>query len=176
MVEAKSRTFIPAKLSDNPDLAADGEYARILNNLPKELRDAYRDGQFRASLQDEPNQCIPTAWVQAAMSRWTAQPPVGVPMCAIGVDVAQGGSDNTVLAPRHDGWFAELLSVPGKDTLAVLMLPVWLSLSAVTGPNALSISAAAGVGMRMPICERTASMLFRIWGLKTQLNARRMGC
>jgi hypothetical protein len=54
-------------LSDNPDLAADGEYARILNNLPKELRDAYRDG-FRASLQDEPNQCIPTAWVQAAMS------------------------------------------------------------------------------------------------------------
>lgn len=116
MVEAKSRTFIPAKLSDNPDLAADGEYARILNNLPKELRDAYRDGQFRASLQDEPNQCIPTAWVQAAMSRWTAQPPAGVPMCAIGVDVAQGGSDNTVISPRHDGWFAELLTVPGKDT------------------------------------------------------------
>lgn len=58
----------------------------------------------------------PHSLVQAAMSRWTAQPPAGVPMCAIGVDVAQGGSDNTVISPRHDGWFAELLTVPGKET------------------------------------------------------------
>ncbi|QGY29773.1 terminase family protein [Pantoea cypripedii] len=115
-IHAKSRTFIPAKLSDNPDLAQDGEYSRILNSLPKELRDAYRDGQFRASLQDEPNQAIPTAWVQAAMKRWTEAPPVGIPMSAIGVDVAQGGSDNTVLAPRHDSWFARLIKVPGKET------------------------------------------------------------
>jgi len=115
-VEAKSRTFIPARLSDNPDLAEDGEYARILNNLPKELRDAYRDGQFRASLEDEPNQCIPTAWIQEAQKRWTIQPPPGVPMCAIGVDVAQGGKDNTTLAPRYDSWFAPLLVVPGKET------------------------------------------------------------
>lgn len=115
-VYAKSRTFIPAKLSDNPDLAASGEYKRILDRLPKELRDAYRDGKFAASLQDEPNQAIPTAWVQAAMARWKAVAPIGIPMCAMGVDVAQGGSDNSVLAWRHDGWFAPLVSVPGAET------------------------------------------------------------
>ena len=37
-------------------------------------------------------------------------------MCAIGVDVAQGGADKTVLAIRHDGWFAPLVSFPGTDT------------------------------------------------------------
>ncbi|QZN96453.1 terminase [Symbiopectobacterium purcellii] len=115
-IEAKSRTFIPARLSDNPDLFADGEYSRTLNLLPKALRDAYRDGRFQASLEDDPYQCIPTAWVQAAMQRWTPQPPINVPMCAIGVDVAQGGSDNTVLSPRHGSWFAILIKVPGKDT------------------------------------------------------------
>ncbi|AJJ62742.1 terminase family protein [Yersinia aldovae] len=115
-VFAKSRTFIPAKLSDNPDLAEDGEYSRILNSLPKELRDAYRDGHFAASLQDEAFQCIPTAWVKAAMARWKPQPPVGVNMSAIGVDVAQGGSDNTVLAARYGSWFDKTQSVPGKET------------------------------------------------------------
>lgn len=115
-VYAKSRTFIPAKLSDNPDLADDGEYKRILDALPKELRDAYRDGKFSASLRDEANQTIPTSWVTSAMARWKSVPPVGIPMCAIGVDVAQGGADKTVLAWRHDGWYAPLIDVPGSET------------------------------------------------------------
>lgn len=115
-VYAKSRTFIPAKLSDNPDLAADGEYERILDALPKELRDAYRDGRFDAGLKDNPWQMIPTSWVVAAQNRWTPKPPEGVPMCAIGVDVAQGGDDNNILSVRHDGWFAELDVVPGRLT------------------------------------------------------------
>ena len=37
-------------------------------------------------------------------------------MCAIAVDVAQGGNDETVLARRHDGWFPPLIAVPGKHT------------------------------------------------------------
>lgn len=37
-------------------------------------------------------------------------------MCAIGVDVAQGGNDETVLAIRHDGWYAPMFATPGKDT------------------------------------------------------------
>jgi hypothetical protein len=116
MVRARSRTFIPARLSDNPDLARDGEYERVLDALPKELRDAYRDGKFSAALKDGEWQAIPTSWVKAAQSRWTENPPQGIPMCAIGVDVAQGGEDETVLAPRHDSWFAPLISVPGSKT------------------------------------------------------------
>jgi len=113
---AKSRTFIRAGLSDNPDLSADGQYEAVLSRLPKELRDAYRDGKFDVSLKDQAFQTIPTAWIRAAQARWTEKPPQGVPMCAIGVDVAQGGDDNTVLAPRHDGWYAPLISIPGKLT------------------------------------------------------------
>lgn len=115
-VYAKSRTFIPAKLSDNPDLSADGEYERVLDSLPKELRDAYRDGKFDAGLKDQPWQVIPTEWIRAAQVRWTPQPPPGIPMCSIGADVAQGGMDNNIMAPRHDGWYAPLIIVPGKDT------------------------------------------------------------
>jgi hypothetical protein len=114
-VYARSRTFIPAKLSDNPDLAATN-YAATLAALPAELRAAYRDGSFTAGLKDEAFQTIPTSWVREAQRRWKSVPPVGVPMCAIGVDVAQGGSDNTVLAIRHDGWYAPLIVEPGVKT------------------------------------------------------------
>ena len=113
---AKSRTFIRAGLQDNPDLAIDGQYEAMLSQLPKELRDAYRDGKFDVALKDGAFQTIPTNWIRAAQARWTEKPPAGVPMCAIGVDVAQGGEDNTVLAPRHDGWFAPFITVPGKLT------------------------------------------------------------
>ena len=115
-IMARSRTFIPAKLQDNPDLMDDGHYETMLDSLPKELREAYRDGKFKVVLNDVPKQLIPAAWVKAAQERWKDSPPEGVPMCAIGVDVAQGGRDCSVLAARYDGWYAPLVKIPGRDT------------------------------------------------------------
>lgn len=114
-VIARSRTFIPAKLSDNPELAATG-YGALLSALPEELRLAYKEGKFDVSLKDRPFQMIPTAWIQEAQARWKPTPPPGVPMCAIGVDVAAGGKDNTVLAIRYDGYFVPIIKVPGVKT------------------------------------------------------------
>jgi len=37
-------------------------------------------------------------------------------MSAMGVDVAQGGSDQTVLAPRHGWWYAPLIVREGSET------------------------------------------------------------
>src|SRR3954454_4474127 len=37
-------------------------------------------------------------------------------MAAMGLDIAQGGADNTVLASRHDWWFAPLVIKPGGET------------------------------------------------------------
>jgi hypothetical protein len=111
MIRARSRTFLPAALGDNPDLAETG-YAAVLAGLPEELRRAYRDGDFAAGLRDHDFQVIPTAWIEAAQKRWNATPPLGS-MTAIGVDVAQGGSDQTVLAARHGGWYAPLERKPG---------------------------------------------------------------
>lgn len=114
MVRARSRTFIPAKLEDNPDLAATN-YDSVLAGLPEELRLAYREGRFDVSLQDDAFQVIPTAWVKAAQARWTSKPPHNVPMCAMGVDASGGGNDPLVIAPRYDGWYPQLIRVEGKD-------------------------------------------------------------
>lgn len=114
-ISAKSRTFIRSRLEDNPDLAETG-YGSTVMNQTAENRKAYALGDFTGGLEDAPNQAIPTDWVMQAVDRWGPVPPVGVPMCSIGCDVAQGGRDSTTLAPRHDGWFAKLISKPGRET------------------------------------------------------------
>lgn len=110
-----SFTFIPAALKDNP-FRDTPEYRAKLNSLPEPLRSQLLKGLFALGGEDDPWQVMPTAWVQAAMARWTPDPPHGIPMCSIGADVAQGGADNTVLAIRHDGWYAPMVVVPGVQT------------------------------------------------------------
>lgn len=110
-----SFTFIPAALSDNPyrDTA---EYRAKLASLPEPLKSQLLHGDFGAGQVDDVNQAIPTHWVKAAQGRWQPVRPVAIPMCALGVDVAQGGTDQTVIATRYDGWFAPLESYPGSQT------------------------------------------------------------
>ena len=110
-----SRTFIPADVADNPYLAAT-DYQAKLDALPEPLHSAVRDGNWTISHRDDEFQIIPTAWVMAAQARWTPDPPSHAPMCAIGVDVARGGTAKTVLAARYDFWFAELVVIPGSET------------------------------------------------------------
>jgi hypothetical protein len=114
-VTPKSRTFIPAKLSDNYNLAAT-DYQATLDGLPEPLRTAIRDGNFMAVREDDLWQIIPSLWIREAQTRWTPQPPIAVPMCCLAADVAQGGTDKTVLAHRYDGWFGPLVTVPGSET------------------------------------------------------------
>jgi hypothetical protein len=114
-MQSMSRTFIPAKLADNPFLK-DTDYAARLDMLPEPLRSAVRDGNFMISRRDDLWQVIPTDWIRAAQARWSADVPRGVPMCAMGVDIAQGGDDKTTIAMRYDGWFAPILAVPGIQT------------------------------------------------------------
>lgn len=111
---AQSRTYIPSGVSDNPFIN-EQEYRKQLDSLPAEERKILMGG-FRSSFKDKDFQLIPTAWVVAAQERWQALPPKNVPLCAIGADVASGGDDYTVLAKRHDQWYAPLVKVPGKQT------------------------------------------------------------
>lgn len=115
IIQPVSRTFIRARLSDNPFLVNTGYSAR-LDSLPSELRLAYRDGRFDVGLEDDPWQLIPTSWVIQAQQAWTPNPPPSVPMCAMGVDVAQGGKDRSVIYRRHDGWYNKAVVFAGKDT------------------------------------------------------------
>lgn len=106
-IMARSRTYIPAALSDNPDLARTN-YGSVLASLPDELRRAYRDGDFSVGQKDSDWQVIPTAWIDAAQQRWVDTPPRGMAMTAMAVDVAPGGGDQRVIAARYGGWFDRL--------------------------------------------------------------------
>lgn len=107
-----SRTFLPAKLSDNPYLAKT-DYQAKLDNLPEPVRSAVRDGNFMAVRADDPWQVIPTQWVVAAQARWKEDGWRQLQMTAAGLDIG-AGRDETVLAMRYGGWYAPVQTVKGE--------------------------------------------------------------
>jgi hypothetical protein len=115
IIKPKSRSFIPSKVEDNPDLMAT-DYASTLDALPEPLRTMMREGNFGAAQEDHPFQVIPTAWVLQAQARWRERTKPEIPMTAIGVDVARGGKDKSVFSPRYGNWFAPQIVYPGSST------------------------------------------------------------
>jgi hypothetical protein len=114
LIRPMSRTFIPSRVTDNPFLTATG-YEGVLQSLPEPLRSQMLEGDFKAGMEDDPWQVIPTAWVDAAMARWEPKHARG-PMDSMGLDVARGGRDATVCARRHGPWFDVPLRQPGAAT------------------------------------------------------------
>ena len=114
IITPTSRTFIPSRVRDNPYLMGTG-YMAMLQSLPEPLRSQMLHGDFQAGMGDDAFQVIPTAWVDIAMDRW--RPMARKPrMDSMGVDVARGGRDNTILARRHDMWFDKPIAHPGTET------------------------------------------------------------
>ncbi len=115
----KSRTFIPAFLSDNPYLMNTG-YQGILQRLPEPMRTLliYGFERYERVIEDDPWQVIPTAWVLDAQERWKQLngKDYGYPLMGVGVDIARGGSDKTVIAKRYGPVFAPLEKYPGSKT------------------------------------------------------------
>jgi hypothetical protein len=113
--EAMSRTFIPAKLDDNPYLR-DTKYRATLQGLPEPLRSQLLYGDFLAGREDHEWQVIPTQWVKAAQARWAKAAVKRRRMLALSADIAIGGRDNLVIGSLHtDNWFAPLEAIPGID-------------------------------------------------------------
>lgn len=114
MVTPRSRTFIPARLSDNPFLADSG-YDAVLESLPEPLRSQLLFGDFSVRMEGDPWQVIPTEWIYAAQDRWRAQPDPQTRVTRVGVDVARGGKDKTVVMQLYANWFAEPQIFPGRS-------------------------------------------------------------
>lgn len=116
IITPKSRTFIPSRVSDNIFYLETG-YIATLQSLPEPLRSQMLEGDFMAGVEDDEWQVIPTAWAEAAMDRWRpfheARPG---PMDVLGVDVARGGKDMTILSARHGTWFDDLKCFSGAST------------------------------------------------------------
>ena len=92
----RSRTFIPAKLTDNKYLGPD--YMAEISTKPEPLRTALLTGDFFAAQEDDAMQVIPSAWVDAAFDRWDERHDPSEPMVQLATDVCGGGSDLQVSA------------------------------------------------------------------------------
>lgn len=116
IIRPRSRTFIPAGLGDNPDLADTG-YGSTLMALPKHLRDALAYGKFKATLEDADRQVIPTAWIIAAQQRFQFRQKdlIEHPMTSLGIDMADGGKDRMACTPLHGTTFGPAKMKPGAE-------------------------------------------------------------
>lgn len=111
----KSRTFIPARLDDNPYLKDTG-YRATLQNLPEPMRSQLLKGDFLAGREDHEFQVIPTEWVKLANDRWLKAPEKKRPMIALAADIGGGGPDPSALAKLHaENWFAPILVIKGDE-------------------------------------------------------------
>jgi hypothetical protein len=113
VVYPRSRTFIPARLEDNPFYSQDNRYRSVLQSLPEPLRSMLLYGDFQASAMPDPFQIIPTEWVRLAQRRWMERNQPGVPLTAVGIDCARGGNDKMSMARRYDNYLPELMTWPG---------------------------------------------------------------
>ena len=112
IIEPETRTFVHAKVTDNPYLVESG-YIKTLQALPEPLRSQMLHGDFGAGVKDSEWQVIPTLWVEAAQARWkdrATMRQMGLlgEMDSLGVDPVRGGDDNLVIAKRYRNWIDEL--------------------------------------------------------------------
>jgi hypothetical protein len=115
MITPRSRTFIPARLSDNPVLERTG-YAATLQGLPEPLRSQLLYGDMSAGREDDEWQLIPTRLVQQAMRRWKPDGKRDLKPDAAALDVAMGGADRMCLAKLYARrWVAPLTVWPGRQ-------------------------------------------------------------
>ena len=110
----QSRTFIPAKVTDNAYLRDTG-YVATLQALPEPLRSQMLYGDFTAGGEDSAYQVIPGDWVQEAMNRWVERPLNPGRIVSVGVDPSRGGRDQTVIAMREDWHYHRLQKFEGQD-------------------------------------------------------------
>ncbi len=103
IIVPKSRTFFPAHVEDNPHYMRSG-YKATLQALPEPLRSKLLYGDFSADRADNPYQLIPTEWIEKAILRFETRN-MNAKLSCIGVDVARGGNDKTVITLRYENWF-----------------------------------------------------------------------
>lgn len=129
----------------------------------QERRERWGEGSplFRSKVrglfpEDAEDSVIPLSWVRAAQDRWREWQASGGRLGALsslGVDVARGGSDQTVAAPRHGDVVAELVTRTGAESEDSMATVAWVEgLAGPPGPAEVvvdSIGVGAGVVDRL---------------------------
>ena len=190
----RSYTFIPARLDDNPYLK-DSDYRQQIMAMDEPMRSRLLYGDYSVQTEDDPWQVIPTEWIKIAQNRWEPDGWRGLKMERIGVDVSQGGGDNTVFAPRYDFWYGEIMKHKGTDTpdgpsVVALLTPIMRDGAAVNidvgggyGNDAFRQLKQIGIPVapcngssKSIINDRSGRLTFRnkraewLWGLREALD------
>lgn len=97
----------------------DDSIEEFISTYPIEAASQEIEGKFSDQSEGQWT-VIPRAWLDLAVKRWQALElegnlPTGI-FTALGVDVARGGSDSTVLAPAVGDVILPLITVPGVAT------------------------------------------------------------
>lgn len=119
-----SRTYFHFTKDDNTYYGE--EYWRNLQSIPEPRRSQLLYGDMAMTGGDDVMQLIPTAWVRASFERWREMSVDGgrprdtngdtYPLSGIGVDVARGGADKTLLGKAYGNWIDTLIERPGTST------------------------------------------------------------
>src|SRR6185436_8120702 len=121
--------------------------------------------------EDESFAVLPATWVRAAMDRWQEGPPPETPLSSLGVDVAYGGADRTVIARRYRHWFAPLLKYSGSQTPSGAAAAYFVRQSMGQEPTALIN--VDGIGYGAACCEALTQMHPRLQVMPVNFGA---GC
>lgn len=133
VLTARSRSFVPGRVEDNPVLMARG-YDEQLEALPEDLRERFRYGLFVRVVESQELQVIPTDWIVQAQERWKRymgweskelpktkeaiallkQRNPNAVQTAIGADPSRGGSDDACVAPVYGDWVAPVYAFSAK--------------------------------------------------------------
>ena len=134
VLKARSRSFVPGRVEDNPVLMDRG-YDEQLEALPEDLRERFRYGLFVRVVESTEFQVIPTEWVVMAQDRWVRFMGTGkgeLPktkdaiarlkelnpnaiQTSIGADPSRGGADDACAVPVYGDWVAPVYAFPAKE-------------------------------------------------------------
>jgi hypothetical protein len=122
LIRPKSRTFIPARLTDNKYLASTN-YASVLQNMPEPYRSQLLYGDFGLALRPDPWQVVPLDWIYQANLRWKQFEEEGVvqisansnPIYAL--DVAEAGNDKTAFCKLTNNIVQFINYIKEPDTM-----------------------------------------------------------
>ena len=151
LIYPRSRTFIPARLEDNPILESTG-YRQTLQNMPEPYRSQLLYGDMNIGRSDAEHQLIPTEWVEISMRKWqerTQSEIEQVYLTCMGVDPSREGKDRTAICKRYGNWVAPFIVIPGKQAKdgPTIATKIMLNLEYAVAPIIIDIIGTAGGGV-----------------------------
>jgi hypothetical protein len=121
MIYPKSRTFIPAKVDDNPYYLATNYKSTLAGLNDKGLRDKMLHGIFSYSSGQDQNKVIPISWVKLANERYREMQERGeidkntLSGVAYGLDPSEGLNDPTTLAHIGENFLISIDALAGAE-------------------------------------------------------------